>query len=111
MNSCQFPKRLTVVVLVILKAVFNFYYYLCYFFFFYWIYRRKLRSEVGNAFSSLSQEMLSEIIPNKEDMTVMRIMSHSGQNVTVYCLSGEPVFYEIERRIFPTGTNQSIINQ
>ena len=35
----------------------------------------------------------------------MRIMTHSGQNVTVYCLSGEPMFFEIEKRVIPTGTS------
>ena len=34
----------------------------------------------------------------------MRIMTHSGQNVTVYCLNGEPIFFEIEKRVIPTGT-------
>ncbi|KAL9950933.1 hypothetical protein ACROYT_G043506 [Oculina patagonica] len=64
--------------------------------------RRKLRSDVSNAFPTLSQDELSEIIPNKEEITVMRIMTHSGQNVTVFCLSGEPIFFEIEKKVLPT---------
>ena len=73
-------------------------------FFFFLNNRRKLRSDVSNAFPSLSQDELSEIIPNKEEITVMRIMTHSGQNVTVYCLNGEPMFFEIEKRVIPTGS-------
>ena len=66
--------------------------------------RRKLRAEVGKAFLSLSDEsLLSEIIPNKEEMSVMRIMSHSGQAAVAYCVSGEPVFFEVQGKIFPTG--------
>ncbi|KAJ7323398.1 Eukaryotic translation initiation factor 2D [Desmophyllum pertusum] len=63
---------------------------------------RKLRSDVSNAFPSLSQDELSEIIPNKEEITVMRLMTHSGQNVTVFCLSGEPIFFEVEKKVIPT---------
>lgn len=64
--------------------------------------RRKLRSDVSAAFPSLSQDEISEIIPNKEEISVMRVMTHSGQNVTVFCLDGEPIFFEVEKRIFPT---------
>ena len=67
------------------------------------IYRRKLRSDVSNAFPNLSQDEITEIIPNKEEISVMRLMTHSGQNVTVFCLSGEPIFFEVEKKVFPTG--------
>ena len=65
--------------------------------------RRKLRSDVSGAFPSLSQDEISEIIPNKEEISVMRIMTHSGHNVTVFCLSGEPIFFEMEKTVIPTG--------
>ncbi|CAH3156749.1 unnamed protein product [Pocillopora meandrina] len=64
--------------------------------------RRKLRSDVSNAFPNLSQDKITEIIPNKEEISVMRVMTHSGQNVTVFCLSGEPIFFEVEKKVFPT---------
>lgn len=64
--------------------------------------RRKLRSDVSNAFPNLSQDEITEIIPNKEEISVMRLMTHSGQNVTVFCLSGEPIFFEVEKKVFPT---------
>ena len=34
----------------------------------------------------------------------MRIMTHSGQNVTFFCLNGEPIFFEVEKKVIPTGT-------
>ncbi|EDO45078.1 predicted protein, partial [Nematostella vectensis] len=64
--------------------------------------RRKLRSEIGRCFPALPAELLSEIVPNKEDMTVSRIVTHSEESVTVYSLSGEPIFFEIEKRVIPT---------
>ncbi|CAH3015379.1 unnamed protein product [Porites evermanni] len=64
--------------------------------------RRKLRSDVSNSFPSLSLDEISELIPNKEEISVMRVMTHSGQNITVFCLSGEPIFFEVEKRVIPT---------
>lgn len=64
--------------------------------------RRKLRSDISRAFSSLSQDDLSDLIPNKEEITVMRIMTHSGQNITVYCHNGEPIFFEMDKQVIPT---------
>lgn len=69
----------------------------------FFIVRRKLRSDVSNNFPSLSQDEISELIPNKEEISVMRLMTHSGQNITVFCLSGEPIFFEVEKRVIPTG--------
>lgn len=66
--------------------------------------RRKLRADVSRSFPSLTQDELGEIIPNKEEITVMKIMTHSGQNVTGYCLNGDPIFFEIEKRVIPSGT-------
>ena len=37
----------------------------------------------------------------------MRIMTHSGQNITVFCLNGEPIFFEVERKVIPTGTHRN----
>ena len=65
--------------------------------------RRKLRSEVSSTFPSLSEGDMSDIIPNKEEMTVTRIVTHSGQNITFYSVNGEPVFFESEKKILPTG--------
>ena len=71
----------------------------------FFIVRRKLRSDVSNNFPSLSQDEISELIPNKEEISVMRVMTHSGQNITVFCLSGEPIFFEVEKRVIPTGNS------
>lgn len=69
----------------------------------FFIVRRKLRSDVSNNFPSLSQDEISELVPNKEEISVMRLMTHSGQNITVFCLSGEPIFFEVDKRVIPTG--------
>eukprot|EP00058_Branchiostoma_floridae_P005957 XP_002591445.1 hypothetical protein BRAFLDRAFT_205397 [Branchiostoma floridae] len=64
--------------------------------------RRKLRADVGKALPSLAEEQLQELVPTKEDMSTMKIYTHSGRNVTVYCLGNNPVFFEMDKNVFPT---------
>ncbi|XP_002742065.2 eukaryotic translation initiation factor 2D-like [Saccoglossus kowalevskii] len=64
--------------------------------------RRKLRSEVRNQFPRLAEDDLNVVVPNKDEMTVMKIYSHAGDNVIVYCLHKNPIFFEVEKKLFPT---------
>ncbi|XP_078703917.1 eukaryotic translation initiation factor 2D-like [Branchiostoma floridae x Branchiostoma belcheri] len=64
--------------------------------------RRKLRADVGKALPSLTEDQLAELVPNKEDMSTMKVYTHSGKNVTVYCLGNNPVFFELDKNVFPT---------
>lgn len=64
--------------------------------------RRKLRADVGRALPSLSAEELSALVPQKEDMSVVRAYAHKGDVVTIYLLNSNPVFFEWEKRLFPT---------
>ena len=66
-------------------------------------YRRKLRNDILKAFSHVTEELASEMIPNKEDMSVMKITTHSGQHVTAYTLNGTPIFFQVETILYPTG--------
>ncbi|XP_033101081.1 eukaryotic translation initiation factor 2D-like isoform X2 [Anneissia japonica] len=43
--------------------------------------RRKLRSQVSQQFVQLSDEDVGQLIPNKEDMSVMKLYTHSGANL------------------------------
>lgn len=65
--------------------------------------RRKLRSDVQRCFSSIDPDELVELIPNKEEMTVTKITTHCGEMVVFYSVNGEPILFEIEKRIYPTG--------
>lgn len=64
--------------------------------------RRKLRSDISKAFPGLSQDTLQELIPNKEEITVMKVLTHSGHNIPVYFLNGEPMFFEMDRQVIPS---------
>lgn len=62
-----------------------------------------MRNDILRVFPYITQELASEIIPNKDDMSVMKIMTHSGQHVTAYTLNGSPIFFQVETQLYPTG--------
>jgi len=66
-------------------------------------YRRKLRADIAAAFPSLSVEELNELIPNKEELNNVKIYAHKGDAVTVYVLHKNPIFFQLEKQVFPTG--------
>ncbi|XP_032377817.1 eukaryotic translation initiation factor 2D [Etheostoma spectabile] len=64
--------------------------------------RRKLKADIAAAFPSLSAEDLSELVPNKEELNVVKIYVHKGDSVTLYVLQRNPLFFELEKRLYPT---------
>ncbi|NWQ59491.1 EIF2D factor, partial [Neopipo cinnamomea] len=64
--------------------------------------RRKLRSDVAAAFPNLSAEQLAEFIPNKEELSVIKIYCHKGEAVTVYMNHRNPILFEVEKALYPT---------
>uniref|UniRef100_A0A8C0VBP0 Eukaryotic translation initiation factor 2D n=1 Tax=Cyanistes caeruleus TaxID=156563 RepID=A0A8C0VBP0_CYACU len=65
-------------------------------------YRRKLRSDVAAAFPTLSTEQLAELIPNKEELNVIKIHCHKGEAITVYTNHRNPILFEAEKVLYPT---------
>uniref|UniRef100_A0A8D0A2T6 Eukaryotic translation initiation factor 2D n=1 Tax=Sander lucioperca TaxID=283035 RepID=A0A8D0A2T6_SANLU len=64
--------------------------------------RRKLKADISAAFPSLSADELSELVPNKEELNVVKIYVHKGDSVTLYVLHKNPLFFELEKRLYPT---------
>ncbi|XP_047237843.1 eukaryotic translation initiation factor 2D isoform X1 [Girardinichthys multiradiatus] len=64
--------------------------------------RRKLKADLSAAFPSLSADDLSELAPNKEEINVVKIYAHKGEAVTLYVLHKNPLFFELEKRLYPT---------
>ncbi|XP_071332657.1 eukaryotic translation initiation factor 2D [Trachinotus anak] len=64
--------------------------------------RRKLKADISAAFPSLSADELSELVPNKEEINVVKIYAHKGEAVTLYVLHKNPLFFELEKRLHPT---------
>nr|XP_046192548.1 eukaryotic translation initiation factor 2D [Oncorhynchus gorbuscha] len=64
--------------------------------------RRKLKADISTAFPSLSVEDLSELVPNKEELNVVKIYAHKGDAVTLYVLHKNPVLFELDKCLYPT---------
>ncbi|KAM9786213.1 eukaryotic translation initiation factor 2D [Neosynchiropus ocellatus] len=64
--------------------------------------RRKLKADVAAAFPALTPEDLLELLPNKEELNVVKIYSHKGDAVTLYVLHKNPLFFELDRCLYPT---------
>lgn len=50
----------------------------------------------------LSPEAASDIVPNKAEMTIAKISTHSGINVVVYCVGKNPVLIDVDGVVYPT---------
>ncbi len=69
--------------------------------------RRKLKSDIATTFPSLSADELTALVPNKEELNVVKIYAHKGDAVTLYVLQKNPLFFELENRLYPTGEKQA----
>jgi len=66
--------------------------------------RRKIRTLLENQLH-VSAETSAEIIPNKDDMTVAKVVTHSGQIVNVFVVNKNPVLFEDRGGVlYPTVT-------
>ena len=66
-------------------------------------FRRKIRDTISKTFPDIPKETLTSLIPNKEEMSVMKILTYGERNVTCYCLKKNPIFFEVDGYILPTG--------
>lgn len=64
--------------------------------------RRKLRADVTAAFPTLGTDQVSELIPGKEELNVVKLYAHKGDAVTVYSSGGNPILFELEKNLYPT---------
>ena len=66
-------------------------------------FRRKLKADITATFPALSAVELSELVPNKEELNVVKSYTHKGDAVTLYVIHKNPLFFELEKRLYPTG--------
>uniref|UniRef100_A0A8I4A2E0 Eukaryotic translation initiation factor 2D n=1 Tax=Callithrix jacchus TaxID=9483 RepID=A0A8I4A2E0_CALJA len=64
--------------------------------------RRKLRADVTTAFPTLGTDQVSELVPGKEDLNIVKLYAHKGDAVTVYVSGGNPILFELEKNLYPT---------
>ena len=61
-----------------------------------------MKAQIKQAFPQLSDDEINTIIPNKEEMSFMKIETHSGEVVTAHCLGKKPIVFHIRDAFFPT---------
>ncbi|XP_012494279.1 PREDICTED: eukaryotic translation initiation factor 2D [Propithecus coquereli] len=64
--------------------------------------RRKLRADVAAAFPTLGTDQVSELVPGKEELNIVKLYAHRGDAVTVYASGGNPILFELEKNLYPT---------
>nr|XP_036871095.1 eukaryotic translation initiation factor 2D isoform X2 [Manis javanica] len=64
---------------------------------------RKLRADVTATFPTLGTDQISELVPGKEELNVVKLYTHRGEVVTVYVSGGNPILFELEKNLYPTG--------
>ncbi|XP_020858600.1 eukaryotic translation initiation factor 2D isoform X2 [Phascolarctos cinereus] len=64
--------------------------------------RRKLRADVAVAFPAFGPEQLSELVPGKDELNIVKLYAHKGDAVAVYVSGGNPVLFELKGTLYPT---------
>lgn len=55
------------------------------------------------AFPALGTDQVSELVPGKEEFNTVKLYAHRGDAVTVYVSGGNPILFELEKNLYPTG--------
>ncbi|KOC68198.1 Eukaryotic translation initiation factor 2D [Habropoda laboriosa] len=58
--------------------------------------RKKLCEEILAAYPTLTDEETQLLIPKKEAISIMKIVTHNGLSGKVYCVAKTPMFFQIE---------------
>lgn len=69
------------------------------------IFRKKLRADILQQYKEISAEDVKELVPTKDEMSVMKLETHSLETVVVYTIQKNPMFFQIEKVIYPTGNS------
>uniref|UniRef100_A0A8C6TVD3 Eukaryotic translation initiation factor 2D n=1 Tax=Neogobius melanostomus TaxID=47308 RepID=A0A8C6TVD3_9GOBI len=59
-------------------------------------------TDISAAFPVLTADELFELVPNKEELNVVKVYAHKGDAVTLYVLNKTPLFFELDKHLYPT---------
>lgn len=54
--------------------------------------------EIQKNFHGLDSETVSDIIPSKEEVTIVKIYTHAGDNAYIYCVNKQPILFEVDKQ-------------
>ncbi|CAL1534365.1 unnamed protein product [Lymnaea stagnalis] len=64
--------------------------------------RKKMRADILHQYPSLSESDVLKLVPHKEDMSHIKINTHGDENIAVYSVGKNPIFYEHFKTLYPT---------
>ncbi|XP_023221006.1 eukaryotic translation initiation factor 2D-like [Centruroides sculpturatus] len=64
--------------------------------------RKKIRTQLVQQYPSFSSSNINELVPNKDEITHMKLLANNGHTITVYCIGQNPSFFVDENVIYPT---------
>ncbi|XP_011494958.1 PREDICTED: eukaryotic translation initiation factor 2D [Ceratosolen solmsi marchali] len=66
--------------------------------------RKKLCDEVGQNFPSLKNEEIKNLLPKKESVSILKIITHNAEMGKIYCNAKVPLFFQLnsQSELFPT---------
>ncbi|XP_067137065.1 eukaryotic translation initiation factor 2D [Centruroides vittatus] len=64
--------------------------------------RKKIRTQLVQQYPLFSSSNINELVPNKDEITHMKLLANNGHTITVYCIGQNPSFFVDENVIYPT---------
>jgi len=64
--------------------------------------RKKIKAELQKWYPTISEEDLNLLFPNKEEMSVLKIETHSGEVVNAHLVGKRPIIFHIREKLYPT---------
>nr|XP_023016633.1 eukaryotic translation initiation factor 2D isoform X2 [Leptinotarsa decemlineata] len=64
--------------------------------------RKNFKDTLLRKFPNLTESEVNDLLPKKEALNVVKIVTHSNVVVNVYTVQKRPVIFEVEGNIFPT---------
>jgi len=65
--------------------------------------RKRLREEFRSQYLGITDSQLALLFGSNDDITIMKINTHVGHDAFIYFVQKNPIFFEQDKIIFPTG--------
>ncbi|XP_057656877.1 eukaryotic translation initiation factor 2D [Diorhabda carinulata] len=64
--------------------------------------RRNFRDSIFKAFPNLTENDVNELLPKKEPLNILKVVTHNDIVLNVYTVQKRPIFFELDSKLFPT---------
>uniref|UniRef100_A0A6P7G8M2 Eukaryotic translation initiation factor 2D n=1 Tax=Diabrotica virgifera virgifera TaxID=50390 RepID=A0A6P7G8M2_DIAVI len=64
--------------------------------------RNNFRDSILKAFPNLTENDINELLPKKEPLNILKVVTHNQTILNVYTIQKRPIVFEYEDKLFPT---------